>query len=98
MGTIGKGISDAVRGAIGDWLAPGSGALKLLEAEYLKGTGSKSSIDFGSRVRAASQWVRYVRRLNPKSSGYEREYYCKLFPGEKYAAKVGLRVHTNSKD
>jgi len=78
----GKGISDAVRESIRDWITPDV-------------TSKISSAANGNiqtyLLRDAKSWVRRVRR--GIANGWERDYDCKGFGG-----RVGLRVHTDAAD
>jgi hypothetical protein len=65
----GKGISDAVRGAIDEWITP------ELVTELSKAAGRTF---FAHNLNNASQWVRRVRR--GISNGWERDYECKAQP------------------
>jgi len=79
----GKGISDAVRGAINDWVVP----------DILNQISAAAGCKINRwDVNDAKQWVRYVRRLNPNAAGWERDYRCK---GN---GLLELRVHTNQQD
>jgi len=83
----GRGISDAVRNAIHEWIT--DGLVETLFSNYSPG-GSKQA--FAYRLRSDKDWVRRARRNHVK--GFERDYDCKSFP----AGIVGLRVHTNLQD
>lgn len=85
----GKGISDAVRNAIGDWIT--DDVISTLWSDF-KNEGGISRSAFGARLRMDAFWVRRVRRGH--SQGWERDYDCKVFP----KGTVGLRVHTNQED
>lgn len=79
----GKGISDAVRESIRDWITPDV-ASKISSAA----NGNIQTY----LLRDAKSWVRRVRR--GIANGWERDYDCKQIPG----GRVGLRVHTDSAD
>lgn len=87
-----KGISDAVRGAINDWITQ---PLKdILYAEYQKSGGKMSKVSFGNYVDYAEQWKRYSRGNDPNGDGFFRKYYCKAFD----KGVVDLHVLTNYDD
>ena len=95
----GKGISDAVRGAIREWITPDIiDQLWAANAPLAVATSNSASYlprskdVFTREVRGADYWVRRVRRRI--SNGWERDYDCKAFP----RSVVGLRVHTNLAD
>jgi hypothetical protein len=79
----GHGISDAVRGAINDWMVP-----EIL-TPVSKALGKQVQ---GWQVNDAKQWVRKARRYNTTGAGWERDYVCKSF------GPLGLRVVTNDSD
>jgi hypothetical protein len=86
----GKGISDAVRGAIREWIT--ADVSNRLWEEFKKFGATQTQNSFQSRLRQADYWVRRVRRGH--ISGWERDYDCKAFP----RGVVGLRVHTDQDD
>ena len=95
----GKGISDAVRGAIREWITPDIiDQLWAANAPLAVATSNSASFlprskdVFTREIRGADSWVRRVRRRI--SNGWERDYDCKAFP----RSVVGLRVHTNLAD
>ena len=95
----GKGISDAVRGAIREWITPDIiDQLWAANAPLAVATSNSASYlprskdVFVREIRGADSWVRRVRRRI--SNGWERDYDCKAFP----RSVVGLRVHTNLAD
>jgi len=81
----GKGISDAVRESIRDWITPDV-------AEKIRSAAKTDYQNFIYQLRDAKSWVRRVRR--GIANGWERDYDCKQIPG----GRVGLRVHTDSAD
>ena len=78
----GKGISDAVRESIRDWITPDV-ASKISSAA----NGNIQTY----LLRDAKSWVRRVRR--GIANGWQVDYDCKGFGG-----RVGLRVHTDAAD
>ena len=78
----GKGISDAVRDSICDWITAD------VEKKII---GASKAPLYGYQLRDPKSWVRRVRR--GISNGWERDYDCKQVSG-----RVGLRVHTDSAD
>jgi hypothetical protein len=92
-GISGKGISAAVRGAIGEWMTERTVAALFKEYETsTKGGSLLSEWAFSRRIREADEWVRIVRRRS--SIGWVREYHSKNFPNK----NVQLEVITNNAD
>ncbi len=90
----GKGISDAVRGSILEWMTQRVIAI-LFEESMKLGLESKSSssASLASNLRNSEGWVRIKRARNPKG-GWLRTYYSKRF-GKNHA---GLTVSSNELD
>ena len=68
----GKGISDAVRESIRDWITPDV-------AEKIRIAAKTDYHNFIYQLRDAKSWVRRVRR--GIANGWERDYDCKQLPG-----------------
>jgi hypothetical protein len=85
----GKGISDAVRGAIGEWMTDTT--VGHLYTEYKnglpKGAFASSEQGFKRQIRSASDWVRITRRRHAKG-GWVREYYSKNFSSRNVKLEV----------
>jgi hypothetical protein len=96
----GNGISDAVRGAVKEWMTDET--VDVLFEEYKKANNVPAppagrfagdvKMAFKAKVRFNEDWVR-VNRLNAKK-GYIRTYYNKGFPKR----DVTLEVKTNEMD
>lgn len=92
-----KGISDAVRGAIAQWVT--DDLVKILYDAYINGAVllnmKFSQAAFANRVRNAGAWKRYKRGNDPQGDGFFRQYYCQEFRAK---GVVDLRVLTNFDD
>lgn len=89
----GKGISDAVRGAVGSWVT--QSLLELLYQKYTAGGGKLNQSQFAMRVRSAESWKRGNRTRDPNGPGWLRNYYSLEFGG-RGSTDVNLQVRTNS--
>src|ERR1035437_5859617 len=95
MAASGKGISAAVRGAIGEWMT--NDTVNILFNEYSqlpKQAGKTAMTDwqFSRRIKEADEWVRIVRTRGVK--GWIRTYYTKNFTDR----SVTLEVKSNEAD
>jgi hypothetical protein len=79
----GKGISDAVRRAIQEWMVP-----EILDSISAALGFTVHRHELGN----PRDWVRCARRLNPNGTGWERDYVRRAFP------PVTPRVHTNTQE
>jgi hypothetical protein len=86
----GKGISDAVRSSVREWMTDET--INTLSKEYSKGNPTQLPEAFKARVRSSEDWVRITRHGGTK--GWIRTYYNKRFPKK----NVTLEVKTNSED
>jgi hypothetical protein len=93
MASQGKGISDAVRGAIGEWMTEST--VNLLWDRVDKKDGKVLGWNqryFGNRLRDSDMWVRITRSRG--RTGWRRTYYTKAFPSR----DVTLEVNSNEAD
>jgi hypothetical protein len=95
MAASGKGISAAVRGAIGEWMT--ADTIAILFDEYIRTSKlpkayAMTDWQFSRRIREADEWVRIVRTRGIK--GWIRTYYTKNFPDR----NVTLEIKTNEAD
>lgn len=87
MGSLGHGISEAVRNHIPIWID--DHLVDVLYEEYKKSGGvlnKEGQSGFKRRVRESSSWVRKSRKTT--TSGFERLYHCKT------VQKASLIVHS----
>lgn len=92
MASAGKGISDAVRNAVGEWMTDKTCDVLFQKLQVEGGTNGWNLNQFRNRVRTADNWVRIVRSRGV--SGWRRTYYTKSFPSR----GVTLEVNSNEAD
>jgi hypothetical protein len=91
-----KGISDAVRGALNNWVT--EDLITLLWDAYRKAKPVGMAFgkpSFAARIQNAEEWKRYRRGNDPNGAGFFRTYYCKEFGAK---GVVDLQVLTNADD
>jgi hypothetical protein len=85
MPASGKGISEAVRQIMPQWL----------DNETIAGLSKKDSSITASRVKDFKSWVRVVRRKSDTGTGYIRLYKCNTVPD---STNLELEIRTSTKD
>ena len=87
----GKGISDAVRGAVREWMTDDT--VNFLYEQHKGAEKDAASYpSFARMIRQASEWVRISRSRGLK--GWTRVYYSKLFNDR----SITLHVNSNEQD